>query len=436
MASAGTADLGHAWRGVVRRVSAVMLGLTMITGGYLGHRFWAQEHPPVRMAGIQLGADGQVREASIAYRSPPLMAVSGRVDQQQEWLGAGRIPTVPELGSTTLVSDALVDLDTLARPYGVAVAGWAPAWRYVWPRDAAFVASALARTGHPGDAERNLAFLQRVQPESGLFEARYLPDGSGVPDGRGHQQDGTGWSLWALQQVASQVADGDERTELIDRYRRLLDRSSEASLRLAATRSGLPPASADYWEVKESRLTLSTAAILLTGLRSSADLHRQIARPAKAAELDAAADRVQQAMLAAFGPDGFPRRHGGSARSADLGTSFLLAPFAGVSDASIDKAWAGAPIRMRRPAGGLAPGGSWRNDGISWTPTTSTYAVAAACRDRASALHWLGWLDQHRTDQGALPEKVLRNGSPASVAPLAWTAAAVVIAVDELERGC
>jgi GH15 family glucan-1,4-alpha-glucosidase len=32
-----------------------------------------------------------------------------------------------------------------------------------------------------------------------------------------------------------------------------------------------------------------------------------------------------------------------------------------------------------------------------------------------------------------LPEKVLSDGTPASVAPLAWAAAAVIIAADQLD---
>ena len=90
---------------------------------------------------------------------------------------------------------------------------------------------------------------------------------------------------------------------------------------------------------------------------------------------------------------------------------------------------------MARPAGGLAPGGSWRRDGISWTNATATYALtAAAVGERQSAQGWLGWLDRHRTPAGSFPEKVLADGRPASVAPLAWTAAAVVLTADVLGR--
>jgi len=62
--------------------------------------------------------------------------------------------------------------------------------------------------------------------------------------------------------------------------------------------------------------------------------------------------------------------------------------------------------------------------------------MVAACLDPAEARRWLRWLAEHRTASGALPEKVRADGAPASVAPLAWTAAAVVITVDQLQRGC
>src|SRR5690606_41689131 len=50
-------------------------------------------------------------------------------------------------------------------------------WRYVWPRDAAFVAVAFAAAGHLDDAVGVLEYLQRVQGTDGRFEARYVPDG-------------------------------------------------------------------------------------------------------------------------------------------------------------------------------------------------------------------------------------------------------------------
>ena len=97
------------------------------------------------------------------------------------------------------------------------------------------------------------------------------------------------------------------------------------------------------------------------------------------------------------------------------------------------QAWEQAPVLMSRPGGGLAPGGSWRRDGVSWTNVTGSRAMTAAfLGERDEALARLRWLDQHRTAAGSLPEKVLSNGQPAAVSPLAWTAAVVVITADQL----
>jgi len=88
---------------------------------------------------------------------------------------------------------------------------------------------------------------------------------------------------------------------------------------------------------------------------------------------------------------------------------------------------------MRRPAGGLAPGAGWKDDGISWTPETALFALtAAATGQQGRARSWLGWLQAHSTALGALPEKVLSDGSPAGPAPLTFTDALVVLAAAEL----
>ena len=156
--------------------------------------------------------------------------------------------------------------------------------------------------------------------------------------------------------------------------------------------------------------------------------------PARAAAADAAG-RLRTVILDRFGPDGFPRHLGGRPDSVDLGVGFLLPPFSAEPEPVVVDAWQRAGTAMARPAGGLAPGGSWRRDGISWTNATATYALtAAALGERDPARAWLTWLDRHRTPAGSFPEKVLADGRPASVAPLAWTAAAVVLTAEELSR--
>jgi GH15 family glucan-1,4-alpha-glucosidase len=90
---------------------------------------------------------------------------------------------------------------------------------------------------------------------------------------------------------------------------------------------------------------------------------------------------------------------------------------------------------LTQPNGGVTPGEDWRADGVSWTPQTALFALSAAARgDHATADRLLSWLDQHRTSTGALPEKVNRDLEPAGEAPLAWTAALVVLADSALRN--
>lgn len=428
-----------------RRAGALGLGLTLLlvlsfcTSGAAA-RDLRDRVLPLDAQTVAVGADGElvaVPDAALLVPGSRVLAgtpaTAAQLAAERAWLAAGTVPVVPALGRSTLVRDALLDLRVLSLAEGVPVAGFTPAWRYVWPRDSALAAVALARTGHRREADAVLDFLQRVQPPSGVLAARYLPDGSGVPDDRPAQLDSVGWTLWALAAVV-QTRPPAERAALVARHRSLLDRSAAAALAAVAGPASLPPASPDYWERPERRLTLATAALVRAGLESAAELYRTVDDP-RAAALATAASRTGQAIRQAFASDGYPRRRGGPASSVDLGVVFLLPPFTRAAEPDVLAAWRTLPTFLRRPAGGLAPGGSWPDDGISWTNSTASCALAAAATgDRAGAEAWLGWLDAHRTAAGSLPEKVLADGRPAAVAPLAWSAAAVVLAADTLAR--
>jgi len=360
--------------------------------------------------------------------------VRGRIlaDEQQEWLATGTIPrTSPELQD--MVRTALLDLNTLLLPNGAAVAGWPQAWRYVWPRDASMIAVALSRTGHTGDALQVMQFLQRQIPPGGVFQARYLPDESGVPDSRGEQTDGTGWVLWAIAQMVNDLPAGAEQAQFLTRLRPLIDGSTQAAIRITDRPGALPQPSQDYWEVRDHRLSLGTAAPLAFGLDAAVRLQRALGNPELSHVAEERAGQLRASIADTFGKHGYPRYLGDDQPDASI--AFLLPPFTDQADPEIVKTWLQAARRMARPAGGLAPGAGWKNDGISWTPETALFALtAAAIGDRPTAEHWLTWLSNHRTSYGALPEKVLSNGDPGGPAPLAWTDAFVLMAVETLNR--
>lgn len=454
-------------RRVRRPPVTVLVVVVLVVAGVLAGQFWRSEHAayPLYQVTVVRTPDGELtslpRERWEAERADLLgpsrvLPPSGSADDQEVSLGLGtgaaratadwlwlRRGGLPGEGTAYegMARRALLDLHVLTGPAGAepgaVLAAGSRGWDYVWPRDAAFVAVAYARTGHRQEALNVLQFVQAQQGSDGSMHARYLPDGSGpVPDGRGLQEDGPGWSLWAAREVLA-AEDPATRTSVATTLTPLVTRSTARILGRNDPARGLPLPSPDYWEVPERRLTLGIAATSLAGLEAAAELEAAgLIDPAAWMEvgvdpalLEARAAALRAAVEAEFGPD-FPRHAGGR---PDAAVTFLLPPFTDCPVAGADAARVAAVPEMERPAGGLAPGAGWRRDGVSWTPQTALQALAsAATGDRGAALRWLDWLDAHRTEAGSLPEKVLFDGRPAAVAPLAWTAALVVITLDEL----
>lgn len=439
-------------------VAIVLVVVLSLTGTGRALHLWPFSMPdadvPLSSAGISVAPDGtrtpippgsdvQFLPGSRVAVLDPADATPEQLDAAQEsrdWLASGTVP-----GAGTRYEDmavaSLLDIRALTLDDGAVVAGWSPNWRHAWPRDNAFVALALARTGHVDEALHVLQFLQQVQAPDGSFQARYLPDGSGPPDDRGVQTDATGWALWAAASVLAEIDDPSDRRAAALGLQPLVDRSIEHVLTLTDDGTRLPPPSPDYWEVRTSQQTLGTSAPLLMALTAAPVALLALDAPARAEEVTAVAQTFDALVHEEFSP-GYGRFLGGS--SVDTAVAFLLPPFLpapadGIPREVLD-AWDAAPAQMGRPAGGLAPGTSWKRDGISWTPTTSVFALAAAglasagVDDVDGAERWLSWLDDHRTTLGSIPEKVLADGAPAQLAPLGWSSANVLLALVLLDE--
>ncbi|GAA3608847.1 hypothetical protein GCM10022199_10740 [Marihabitans asiaticum] len=420
----GVAGAGGAYRDGRARADELSFGVTVATtvgeGGWRASRRGVEETDRGLLVEGRRTLDGRGAEAAVAA--------------QDELLAGIPYALLDPTGEhRELLTGAALDLWVLSWRLPVAVAGWEGRWRYAWPRDTAHVAVAFAELGDVGTAVRQLAALARLVGEDRV-EARYLPEG-GVPDGRHPQDDGIGWVLWACGRLHGTWVGGPYRDVVADLVRRCARMGLD---RLGA--DGLPRVSPDYWEVATSRLTLGTVAPILAGLEAAVPVLARLGGEGDvglARRCARAAERLEERAAAVFGAAGWPRERGRTQR--DTAIAFMLPPYrsAGDAEGSLRAALDGAAGRMRRANGGYAPGVGWRVDGVAWTPETAVLAGAwagdPATRERAQET--LRWLDEHRTVAGSLPEKVLADGSPAGPAPLAWTAASVVLALRALSEG-
>lgn len=376
--------------------------------------------PPLFSEGVVAGADGDPVAVPHGAKGAALAPWATRAQRYAD-----------------LRADALRDLDLMlldggARD-GAVLAGLRGPWRYTWTRDCAWVAAALAVSGRPDDGLRVLRAIQRQEQqraELGLpgWQGRYLPDGSGrTPDDRGVQLDGPGWVLWATSVWA---ASEDDPAAGLESLRPLVVSASAAAVASIDPGTGLTRPSMDYWEVPTRVSVLGVDAPVLAGLRAAGPLLDALDLPARSAAARDAAAVLDRAVERTFGTRGYPRRVGGGAR--DTAVAWLTPPFGPARAASLrarDAAFADAG----RAVGGVAPGAAWEDNGVAWTPETAAFALSfAASGDRARAESLLDWLEAHRTSMGSLPEKVGPDGAPASVAPLSWTAAAVLLSLAEL----
>jgi glucoamylase len=439
----------------VRRVLTVAVagGLLAVGVAVPGPR---HPTPPLLLQGVAVGPAGERQQVAVESAAAfvpgtsVLVPAGGRgaadvvaesadvVARHRDWLAEGTVPGADPL-HREVAERALLDLRALTLEDGAVAAAWRSYWRYVWPRDASFVAAAYAVTGHSRDAFRVLRRLGELQESDGTWQARYTFDGD-VPDDRGTQLDANGWVLWATWTWYETV-----------RGRPGADRDLASlwpTVRAESLgRTGLPPAGQDYWEVPQDVVTLGLAAPLLAGLRSAADLAGSMGRDDAATRWAGVADVLGTAVEREFGPSGY-RRVAASERSwrladhgypfrppsdgLDSAVAFLVPPF-GPEVPEVRSAVRAAERALALPHGGVRPGEDWNDLDEAWTPSTAVLALsAAASGDNRRARDHLDWLVAHRTGVGSFPERVAPDG-PVSVAPLAWTSALVVLTLAALD---
>ncbi|HSD23480.1 MAG TPA: hypothetical protein VLB79_04055 [Solirubrobacterales bacterium] len=264
---------------------------------------------------------------------------------------------------------------------GAMIAGERDGWDYVWPRDAAAGAIALAAAGLRPEARRVASFLSNVDTERA---ARFYPDGSPVP-GRPSAGDAAGWVALAEQAVHG-------RGRIVLPNGRVATPSQDGA-------DGWRDQQ-DYGENVTGDLlgNAITAGVPAAEIRSRFITSRGLVREEGHSELDSAA---------AWAATLFPSRDlRGAVRSTLLRFTHESTPF-------------GIP-----PIEGWTPGEVWT------APTAwSAWALSELGEIRA-ADRLLAELHNAETVHGTLPERVdASTGAPASTTPLGWSHAFAILAL-------
>lgn len=352
-------------------------------------------------------------------RGGRLAAEAGRIARRaaaanRRWLSRARpLGRGAPAWARRLYRRSLLTLRALTdRRTGAVAAGARDGWAYVWPRDAATVAMALAASGYRAEACEIAGFLGRLDLDAA---ARFAGDGAPVP-GRGPEGDAAGWAAGAIGAARNGAGDVGA-TEAVR----------------PATRSSIA----------------ADCACCRTGSRADRAIPRRPSRAGAPISWRNRADYREGpagdylgnaiaafAPLAAFEtPRGLVRAAGDPGSGLDSAAAWAVRPFPRPALFPLVRR---TLLRLASHQGrfGVTPGEGWP-EGDPWTAPTAWSAWSlAALGERRAALRLLADLRRAATPAGELPERVGAGaGIPRSTTPLAWSHGFAILALRQLWPG-
>jgi len=340
-------------------------------------------------------------------------------------------------------------------------------YSYMWPRDGAFVASALIKAGYSEVSRRFFNLCHKIIEPDGYFLHKYSPDGSVGSSWHpwwrdGHQElpiqeDETALVIWALWQHFERFHDVEFIKPL---YREVIIRAAEFMVRYRHERTKLPQPSYDLWEERRGVHTF-TVATVVAGLRAAANFAAAFGEAELGFKYQTVANEITEAMrhylfhrdLSRFAKTAYPEPDGGYHLDTTIDASLSALWYFGVfapDDPLVESTMRAVHERLwvKTSVGGLAryendayhqverndlqrvPGNPWFICTLWW----AQYLIARAKHpdDLAAALKILEWVANHALPSGVLAEQVNPyTDEPLSVSPLTWSHAAFVTAVIE-----
>jgi GH15 family glucan-1,4-alpha-glucosidase len=336
-------------------------------------------------------------------------------------------------------------------------------YSYMWGRDGAFVAAAMAKSGYAEVCRRFFKFCSSVLTDEGYLFQHYNPDGSQASnwhpwlhDGEvvlPIQEDSTALVIWALW-VHFQCAKDIEFIRPL--YTPLITKSANFLVAHRDRETSLPISSYDLWEERYGVHTFTVAAVI-AGLKAAANFAKTFRDEALATAYEAAAAEVKEALtrhlyhpkLKRYARSGY-RTKAGYELDEVLDVSLAGLVSLGVMDAHDPKvAQTMEAIRgrlwIKTPVGGFA---RYQNDpyhaafdnskdipGNPWFIATLWYAEYLMARAQTvdqlrEAISYLEWCAKNALTSGVLAEQIdPMSARPLSVSPLTWSHSSFVWAV-------
>ena len=351
----------------------------------------------------------------------------------QDWLRRNKAKIVHVLWRE-LLRRSLLTLQTLVSPdLGgiVAAPTLEPDYRYVWSRDATYVAYALDRCGYTQDAAAFYQWCKEVQQPDGGWAQRYHIEKSPGPSW-GEQEDQCATILWGIGQHHSLNKDEEFLADMWPTVKK----GVEHLLGKRDSETGLVGPSFDLWEEKQALHTYTNAAAA-AALRESARI----------------ASTLGYEILSNFWLNEHKNLQSGIIRHLWDAQSGRFLKSIKPHDSSIDTAILGLayPFRVLEPDDPHIVGSSrqiegaftYASEGIGrypgdtylggnpWFITTlwlALYRCQQGHYEKAKTL--IEWCVRHVDELQLFSEQVHKdNGEPISASPLAWSHAMFILAL-------
>ncbi len=336
-------------------------------------------------------------------------------------------------------------------------------YSYMWGRDGAFVAAALAKAGYTHVCMKFFEFCARVITEDGYLYQHYNPDGSLASNwhpwlvhGKAVlpiQEDSTAlilWSLWIHYQCSKDI-------EFIrPLYDSLIKKSADFMVNHRDPKTKLPIPSYDLWEERYGVHTYTVASVI-AGLRAAGNFARLFQDVLLAEKYDKTAEEIKAGLtkylyhkkLKRYARSGY-RKGKGYELDEVIDVSLSAIVVLGVlpprdprmvetMEAIQQQLWLNTPVEgcaryqndvYHRPDD--SPEGIPGNPWFISTLWLAEYYIARAesLQDLCEAIPYLQWCAKNALPSGVLAEQVHPvNSSPLSVSPLTWSHSSFVWAV-------